>query len=134
METPMIIDKNMKVVLGNCIRVSNVEKKHRLEANVYVCIQVESEDGKEEYPILLTQGEYDNIMKTDTVDMKGMISGRIYTKFMLFKNFYIIRLRGYDDSEFVAVFDIAAWKKYFERALKHPNSCTKKGIITDILD
>ena len=133
MESP-IIDKSMKVALGNCIRVSNMEKKHRLEANVYVCIQVESEDGNEEYAILLTQGEFDKIMKTDTIDMKGMVSGRIYTKFLLFKNFYTVRLKSYDGTEFVGVFDIAEWKKYFERALKHPNSCTKKGFVTDLLD
>jgi len=133
MGTP-IIDKSMKVVLGNCIRVSNMEKKHRLEASVYVCIQVESEDGRDEYAILLTQGEYDKIIKADTVEMKGMVPGRIYHRHILGKNYYAVRLKGYDDLEFIGLFEIPDWKKFFERALKHPESCTKKGIITDLLD
>ena len=134
MDAPMIIDKNRKVVLGNSIRVSNIEKKHRLEADVYICIQVESEDGKEEYPILLTPSEYSGLQKTDAIKTDGMVSGRIYTKFIGYKNYYVIRLTGYDDDEFVAFIDIADWKKYYERALKHPNSCTKKGMLTDLLD
>jgi hypothetical protein len=133
MDTP-IIDKNMKVCLGNCIRVSNVEKKNRLESSVYVCIQVESEDGKSEYAILLTQGEYDKIIKADTFDMKDMVPGRIYAKFILSKNYYTVRLKGYDGVEFVGLFEIGDWRKYYERALKHPNSCTKKSFLADILD
>ena len=134
MDAPMIIDKSRKVVLGNSIRVSNMEKQHKLEADVYVCIQVESEDGKSEYPILLTPGEYERLPKTDAIKKEGMIAGRVYTKFFNYKNYYVVRLMGYDDTEFVAIVDIADWKKYYERALKHPNSCTKKGMLTDLLD
>lgn len=134
MDAPMIIDKGRKVVLGNSIRVSNIEKKHRLEADVYICIQVESEDGKEEYPILLTPSEYIGLSKTDAIRKEGMVSGRVYTRFFKYKNFYVVRLTGYDDEDFVAVIDIADWKKFYERALKHPNSCTKKGMLTDLLD
>ena len=61
MKNSMILDSDMPVVLGNCIRVENVEKRNGVapldDEGVFVCVQVENETGKDEYCILLTQAE-----------------------------------------------------------------------------
>ena len=133
-----ILDTNLPVVMGNCIHVVNVEKElnPRLtnEADVFICIQVENEEGKDEYCILLTQDEYDKLKKGTFPNMKDMIPGRIYHKFIVDNNFYCVKLKDPSGEVYVGVFDIGDWSKYFQRALSHPQSCTKKHIITDLFD
>ncbi len=139
MKNPMILDENMPVVLGNCIRVENVEKslgeeKNPEEADVFVCVQVESENGNDEYPILMTQQELERLPRVDFMDMSEMVAGRAYPKFIKDKNYYCVKLLAYDGETFVGAFDIGYWKDCFIRAMSHPRSCTKKKFITDVLD
>ena len=125
---PEIIDKGMPIVLGNCVRVRNDE------VDVLVCVQVESNDGKDEYCILLTEDELKKLprMVADCGDV--VVAGRIYVKFIGGKNYYCVKLKDWNGAEFVGAFDIGFWRKCFERAMDNPKSCTKKGIVTDILD
>ena len=135
---PKILDTNLPVVMGNCIHVLNVEKEQnprlKNEADVFVCIQVENENGKDEYCILLTQEEYDKLEKATFSDMKEMVAGRIYTKFINDNNYYCVKMKDSTGDVFVGVFDIGDWSDYFKRALSHPQSCTKKKILTDLFD
>ena len=138
MKNSMILDNDMPVVLGNCIRVENVEKRNGVapsnDEDVFVCVQVENENGQDEYCILLTQDEFDRIPRVEGMDGSQMIAGRIYTKFIRDKNYYLVKMKGYDGIGFVGMFEIGFWADCFKRAIAHPMSCTKKGFITDILD
>ena len=129
-----LIEENLPVVMGNCIRVDNVDKLDDKEPDQFICIQVENETGKEEYPILLTEDEFKNIKRWLPNEMKTMIAGRIYIKFFVDANYYCVKLRIGKNKSFVGIFRISDWIKYFKRAAAHPKSCTKKNIITDILD
>lgn len=133
-----IIDIHMPIVMGNCIHVLNIEKevdsKLSKEPNVFICIQVENEDGKVEYPILMTQDEYDKLERAVFPNMKDMIAGRIYVMFIRDNNYYCVKLKDVNGDVFVGVFDIGDWAEYYKRATHHPKSVTKKSIITDILD
>lgn len=51
-----IIEKNLKVELGQLIRVNNLEKKAN-ENDIYVALQVEDEDGGNERCLLFTEIE-----------------------------------------------------------------------------
>ena len=138
MKNSMILDNDMPVVLGNCIRVENVEKRNGVassdDEDVFVCVQVENENGQDEYCILLTQDEFDRLPRIEGMDDSRMIAGRIYAKFIRDKNYYLVKMKGYDGIGFVGIFEIGFWADCFERAITHPMSCTTKGFITDILD
>lgn len=138
MKNSMILDRDISVTLGNCIRVKNVEKSNGVassdDEDVLVCMQVENENGKDEYCILFTLDEFDRIPRLEGMDESQMIAGRIYVKFIGHKNYYLVKMKGYDGIGFVGMFDIGFWADCFKRAITHPKSCTKKGFITDILD
>lgn len=133
-----ILDKDLPIHMGNCIHVVNCEKKSNLnlakEPDVFICIQVEDETGKDEYPILMTQDEFDKLEKAVLPDMDSMIPGRIYHKFLINTNRYCVKLKEDNGQVYVGVFDIEAWATYFKRAISHPMSCTKKSFITDLFD
>lgn len=133
-----ILDKDFPVHMGNCIHVVNCDKESNpklvKEPDVFICIQVEDETGKDEYPILMTQDEFDKLEKAVFPDMDNMIPGRIYSKFLLKTNFYCVKLKEDNGQVYVGVFDIGAWATYFRRAISHPMSCTKKSLITDLFD
>ena len=135
----MILDEGMPVALGNCIRVENVEKSLGLERNPeegdeFVCIQVESEGGKDEYPILLTPKEMEKLPRARGAIADEMVAGRAYQRFVGGTNYYCVRLKTKDGDSFVGVFDIGFWKCCFARAVEHPRSCTRKGVIRDMFD
>ena len=133
-----ILDKDMSVVMGNCIHVVNCEKKddarYAAEDDVLICIQVENESGREEYPILMTQDEFDKLEKGYLPDMDDMVMGRIYPKFITDKNFYCVKLKENTNDIYVGIFDIGDWSTYYRRAIDHPKSVTHKSMITDLFD
>ena len=88
----------------------------------------------EKEEVYLTQDEYDKLKKGTFPDMKDMIPGRIYHKFIVDNNFYCVKLKDANGEIYVGVFDIGDWSKYFQRAINHPKSCTKKRILTDLFD
>lgn len=137
MATPRI-DRKVPVFLGNCIRVENVEKKldgGRLasEPDRFVCIQVEEEDGYEEYCILLTELELDRLPRVDA-SLGGAVQGRAYRRFIGGYNVFCIRLKDWNGGVFTCVFSALKWKECYERALLHPKSCTVKNRIVDFFD
>ena len=133
-----ILDDSIPVAMGNCIRVYNEEKAHAInlqhQEDIYVCIQVENAKGNEEYPILLTQDEF-AALKIDTEkDGSGMKAGRIYPISMNKQNMYQVKLKDVSGKEFVVNIPIMQWKIFFDRAVRHPHSVTRKRFLTDLLD
>ena len=133
-----IIDKNMPVALGNCIRVKNVEQSEGLahnEPDVFVCIQVENETGENEYCILLDEEKFAQVRKNAMFcDDGNMVAGRIYTRFVKFRNCYCVKLKDWTNQVFIALFDIGEWSRCYVNAIAHPKSCTRKSLLTDVLD
>lgn len=141
MEKSFIIDKNMRVALGNCIRVRNVEKSEGTayydEPDVFVCVQVENETGENEYCILLDEKEFEQAKKNGIpCGSLNMVAGRIYPKFNRAnsKNYFCVKMKDWENEEFVAMFEIGDWSKFYTAAINHPKSCTCKSFLTDILD
>lgn len=129
----MMIDGSAKVVLGNCIRVRNLDRKDG-EPDTLVCIQVESENGKDEYPILMTEDDFHEIGVVDDGDSDGMVAGRVYGRKFGRSMRYCVKLNDEELGCFVASFEKWKWMQHFQMAATHPNSCTRKSLITDILD
>ncbi len=129
-----IIDTDMPIKMGNCIHVQNCDKACHDDFETYICIQVEEETGDEEYAILVTDEELSKTKRYVAKDTVNMIPGRIYTKFILGENFYCVKLNDKKGGTFVAAFPIRDWVVYFKRAISHPNTCTKKSLMTDLLD
>ena len=140
MKQSFIVDANMPIVLGNCIRVKNVEQSEGLvsgEPEVFVCVQVENETGKNEYAILLTEDEFEKVKANAVMcDDENMIAGRIYTRFdkIESKNYYCVKMKDWTNRVFIAMFEIGDWSKCYMQAINHPKSCTRKSLLTDILD
>lgn len=131
------LDKNLPVALGNCIHVMNLEAGspgHANEDPVLVCIQVEDKTGQREYPILLTQMEYESLRRVQPVDMDDRKFGRCYNQFIEDTNYFVIKLRDASGSVSCGLFEIGFFGKCYERAITHPKSVTRKNFIRDLMD
>ena len=128
-----ILDENFPVVMGNCIHVLNEDDTDPKE-KVLICIQVENETGKVEYPIMLTQDEYGALTLISFEEPIDMVPGRIYPKYIDGANCYCVKLKDVSGSVFIGKFRIDQWRDYYNRALRHPKSITHKSIITDLFD
>ena len=134
------IDKN-KIVLGQCVRVQNVEKKdnpkaRRFEADDYVAIQIEGYDGNEEKCLLLTYIEHTDMesVELNKSMLNNMIAGRLYPVTIGRKDTYLIKVNHWDGRTRVLRMSRVQLLNASYRADKHPKSCTKKSIITDLFD
>ena len=140
MSNSHVIDKN-KIVLGQCIRVNNVEKqtnpiKHRSDNNEYVAVQVEDYTGDIEYCILLTKKEY---TKMETVELmyelfNSMRSGRIYPVTIANKLSYLLKVTDWENNSKIFRISLKQLAIARHRAINHPSSCTKKSVLTDLFD
>lgn len=134
------IDKN-KIVLGQCVRVQNVEKKinpkaRRFEADEYIAIQIEDYEGTEEICILLTHIEHTDMesVQLNKSMLDNMIAGRMYPVVLGKKTTYLVKVNHWDGRTRVLRMSYSQWTDAVYRADKHPKSCTKKSILTDLFD
>lgn len=134
------IDKN-KIVLGQCVRVQNVEKKdnpkeHRFEADEYIAIQIEDYDGNGEMCLLLTHIEHTDMesVELNKSMLNNMIAGRMYPVTLGKKKTYLVKVDHWDGRTRVLRMSYGQWVNAGYRAGKHPKSCTKKSILTDLFD
>lgn len=135
-----VLDNN-KIVLGQCVRVTNVEKKrtpnkHKFESDEYIAIQIEDYDGKDERCILFTPTEHTDM---ETVGMNyamlnNMVAGRLYHVTINKVQTYLLKVFHWDGRSRVLRIASTSLQKAVERAEKHPLSCTKKSILTDLFD
>ena len=134
------IDKN-KIVLGQCVRVNNVEKKNnpkkrRFESDEYVAIQIEDYSGNDEHCILLTIIEHTDL---ETVELNksmlnGMVTGRLYPVTFGNKKTYLLKVNHWDGRTRVLRMSYSQLVSAEYRASKHPKTCTKKSLLTDLMD
>ena len=134
------IDKN-KIVLGQCIRVKNVEKqnnfkKHRFDADEYIAIQIEDCDGSNEQCILLTQIEHTDMesVELDSSMVKCMVSGRLYPVKIGKTKTYLLKVNHWDGRIRILRISYCQLYKGLYRATNHPKSCTQKSALTDLFD
>ena len=140
MSNEHVIDKN-KIVLGQCVRVQNVEKKkdpkkRRFEADDYIAIQVENYTGNLEYCILLTYIEHTDMesVELNKSMLNNMIAGRLYPVTIGRKETYLVKVNHWDGRTRVLRMSFGQLADADARAIKHPMSCTKKSILTDLFD
>ena len=134
------IDKN-KIVLGQCVRVQNVEKKNdpkkrRFEADEYIAIQIEDYDGNGEMCLLLTHIEHTDMesVELNKSMLNNMIAGRMYPVTIGRKKTYLVKVDHWDGRTRVLRMSYSQWTSAAYRAANHPKSCTKKSMLTDMFD
>ena len=134
------IDKN-KIVLGQCVRVQNVEKKddskaRRFEADEYIAIQIEDYTGNEEQCILFTHIEHTDMesVELNYSMINNMVAGRLYPVKLDKKDTYLLKVNHWDGRTRVLRMSRVQLLNASYRAAKHPKSCTKKSILTDLFD
>lgn len=138
-------DIKLKIKLGQCIRVQNVEKLEAkgkdkflrsAEGNDYVAIQIEDEDGKNERCVLLTHIEHtdmETVTLPDAITGK-MVFGRLYCVRIAGEYTYFLKVKHWDGRNRILRVSDTQLSRANIRAIKHPKSLTKKGKLTDLMD
>lgn len=128
-----IIDKDLKIELGQLIRVTNLNKRKQ-ENEVYVSLQVEDEDGSNERCILFTEIETADMEKISGAFLNSLIYGRIYKCNIGKHQTNIIKVKNYNkDTKFFRVSNSQLIKAE-KRALRNKEDLTKKSILTNLMD
>ena len=130
---------DIKIVLGQCVRVHNTEKKQgkdRAGAATYVAMQVEDENGDNERCLLFTETEFTDMefIRLPESIYGGMKLGRLYPAEIAKHCCYLVKSRHWNGGIIVKRISITQLTKADNRAAKHPESCTKKSLLTDLMD
>ena len=88
-----IIDTDLKVVLGQLIRVKNLQKKPNENA-VYVAVQVEDENGNNERCLLFTEIECSDMQNIYSAILEKMLYGRLYKFIIDNKETFVVRVKN----------------------------------------
>lgn len=139
MAKPLV--EGLPVKLGQLIPVDNVEqtenpKKHSSESDRYVALHIEDYDGGNERCILFTPIEHSDMESVQLPEdiLKHMVKGRLYPCVMGSKDTNLISVTHWDGRTRVLRVSGTQLKRMDKRATKHPNTCPKKSLITDLLD
>lgn len=129
-----IIDDNLKVVLGQLIRVKNLAKRPT-ENDVYVSLQVEDEDGENERCILLSEQEAADMEKINAdILIKALVPGRFY-KFTINRHrTNVIKVKNFMGSEVILRMSDSQLARAERRAQRNKEDLTKKGFFTNLFD
>ena len=127
---------DVEVKLGRAIRVKNLDPKHG-EAEVYIALQVEDLDSKNERCVLFTEYELELCPVLDI--SWDLVPGRLYPYSDNQYSGYIVKTFTYSakrDEWYVVVRRITAVRLQHaeERAEKNPEDLTKKSWMVDWLD
>lgn len=132
---------DLKVELGTCIRVKNVEKQENpkrraADANEYIAIQIEGYTGDAEECILLTHVEHTDMETVQIPEglMKHMVFGRLYPVTLGKVKTCLIKVKHWDGRERILRLSDSQYRSAKYRACTHPKSCTKKAWLTDLMD
>lgn len=128
-----IIDKDLKVELGQLIRVTNLNKRAQ-ENEIYVSLQVEDEDGKNERCILFTEIETADMEKISASFLSSLICGRIYKCIIGRYQTNIIKVKNYTGEIKYFRISNSQLKKAERRASRNLEDLTKKSKLTDLFD
>lgn len=131
-----IIDKNLKVVLGQLIRVKNLNKKPTENA-LYVSLQVKDENGNNERCILLSEKEVTKLeiekIKADFL-YSNMKAGVIYTFIINNHETNLIKVMNYEKKNLIFKISNNLLLIAEKRALRNKEDLTKKGFFVDLFD
>lgn len=131
-----IIDKNLKVVLGQLIRVKNLNKKPTENA-LYVSLQVKDENGNNERCILLSEKEVTKLeiekIKADFL-YSNMKAGVIYRFIINNHETNLIKVLNYEKKNLIFKISNNLLLIAEKRALRNEEDLTKKGFFVDLFD
>ena len=128
-----IIDKNLKIVLGQLIRVKNLNKKLH-ENTIYVSLQVEDEDGNNERCLLFSEIQIADMEKVSGSFFNNLIYGRIYKCIIGHIKTNIIKIKNYSSEDKFLRISNTKLLKAEKRALKNLEDLTIKSKFTDLFD
>lgn len=127
---------NLKVVMGQMIRVVNQNKKAS-ENEKYVSLQVEDESGKEdtERCLLFTESEIENMEQIQfPLALKNMKAGRLYKACIDKKNTFLVKVTNYFDKDMILRISKTQLQMAESRGSRNPEDLTEKGLLTNLLD
>lgn len=128
-----IIDKELKVQLGQLIRVTNLQKKLH-ENDIYVSVQVEDEDGKNQRCILFTEIETADMEKICASFLTMLKYGRIYKCIIDKRQTNILRVKNYNGEDKYFRLSNTQLVKAEKRAKRNLEDLTVKSKLTDMFD
>ena len=128
-----IIDKDLKVELGQLIRVTNLNKRAQ-ENEIYVSLQVEDEDGENERCILFTEIETSDMEKISASFLSSLVCGRIYKCIIGRCQTNIVKVKNYTGEIRYFRLSNSQLKKAERRAARNLEDLTKKSALTDLFD
>lgn len=128
-----IIDKDLKVELGQLIRVTNLNKRAQ-ENEIYVSLQVEDEDGENERCILFTEIETADMEKISASFLSSLVCGRIYKCIIGRYQTNIVKVKNYTGEIRYFRLSNSQLKKAERRAARNLEDLTKKSALTDLFD
>ena len=129
-----IIDKNMKIKMGNMVRVKNTQKKFN-ENDLYISIQVEDEDGNNERCLLFTEIEISDMEKIKCQFMNdNMKAGRLYKANINGCDTNLVKVVHRDGREMIFRLSNSQLESADFRSLRNPEDLTVKGFIEDLKD
>ena len=128
-----IIDKDLKVELGQLIRVTNLNKRAQ-ENEIYVSLQVEDEDGENERCILFTEIETSDMEKISASFLSSLVCGRIYKCIIGRYQTNIVKVKNYAGEIRYFRLSNSQLKKAERRAARNLEDLTKKSVLTDLFD
>ena len=128
-----IIDKDLKVELGQLIRVTNLNKRAQ-ENEIYVSLQVEDEDGENERCILFTEIETSDMEKISASFLSSLVCGRIYKCIIGRYQTNIVKVKNYTGEIRYFRLSNSQLKKAERRAARNLEDLTKKNALTDLFD
>ena len=128
-----IIDKDLKVELGQLIRVTNLNKRAQ-ENEMYVSLQVEDENGENERCILFTEIETSDMQKISGKFLENLKFGRIYKCVIGRHQTNILKVKNYYGTSLYFRISNSQLAKAEKRALRNQEDLTKKSLWTDMMD
>ena len=128
-----IIDKDLKIKLGQLIRVKNLKKRLH-ENEIYVSLQVKNEDGCDERCLLFTEIEISDMEKISGEFLKLLKDGFIYKCVLGKRETNIIRVKNYEGEDKFLRVSKTQLKRAERRAELNKEDLTEKSFFTNLFD
>lgn len=127
-----ILDKDLKIILGQLIRVKNLKKRLH-ENEIYVSLQVKYED-KTERCILFTEIEISDMEKISGEFLKLLDYGYIYKCVLGKRETNIIRVKNFNGEDKFLRVSNTQLRKAERRAELNAEDLTEKSFFTNLFD
>lgn len=127
-----ILDKDLKIVLGQLIRVKNLKKRLH-ENEIYVSLQVKYKD-KTERCILFTEIEISDMEKISGEFLKLLDYGYIYKCVLGKRETNIIRVKNFSGEDKFLRVSNTQLRKAEKRAELNAEDLTEKSFFTNLFD